>query len=619
MRSKEFFNPWDCGENRITEISIEQNFGHIRSMYASAQMTARQYWIASAKQALNTIDKLNGMEMEYQCRSTPKLTPQQFRDACENALRSSLNWVGRCSGVHPENLLAVYRQECQGSSFDPDLLSDVLGELSEKEVRLHEAVKRNIQKGTAEQCNDLIDHLKDEVSAEKGEEEGSSSQTLPDSELHKDLPDRDILIDLTTTEGRADPNHPFSSEPSLPATLRAALQRGGNFFNDLFQLSVFLRCGENGTGSDVGFLRNARGCRRRSKKLNWHQYNEYILAQEAEDYHAENPLHRQRTRRQDAWMRQRETHMEQLDIKVDLPEHLQAGNIVLASESSKDSLQLGLVLTVWRGLSKPKPATMPATMQQAYGFRMVCLSPGSDDHQIECNATSMAKNLKIESLFAVLDCTTSHNGLDKFTASLSEESVRLVQKAADVAGWDVESMHVELSMREAVRALESKSWPVRPRTRNRPKLKGSFLQKAKAALQFKSSTPVVSSTALAKQKTKTKKHTLKKKPADIVPLPEHFRRNDLGRRLLKQEMTKIRQLDAENFPKSPTFLDDKCRVKGASHGISWNDMLTKIDFFFERIKFKKFVKPDFYGREVHRALQEIRNELSYYMIDPQRA
>lgn len=55
----------------------------------------------------------------------------------------------------------------------------------------------------------------------------------------------------------------------LPTTLGEALALDGSMWANLWSLTLFLRCGEQ--GMDSAFLRKAEVVRKRSAKLNWHQ------------------------------------------------------------------------------------------------------------------------------------------------------------------------------------------------------------------------------------------------------------------------------------------------------------------------------------------------------------
>ena len=53
------FTPWEFGHGRITEISVEQHFGHLRGQSCNAQLSARSFFQAQARQSLRINDELN--------------------------------------------------------------------------------------------------------------------------------------------------------------------------------------------------------------------------------------------------------------------------------------------------------------------------------------------------------------------------------------------------------------------------------------------------------------------------------------------------------------------------------------------------------------------------------
>lgn len=55
------WNPWQK-QARITEIAIEQHFGHLRGMSATAQLSARSYMYASARQSMKIGKILNRLK-----------------------------------------------------------------------------------------------------------------------------------------------------------------------------------------------------------------------------------------------------------------------------------------------------------------------------------------------------------------------------------------------------------------------------------------------------------------------------------------------------------------------------------------------------------------------------
>ena len=110
-----------------------------------------------------------------------------------------------------------------------------------------------------------------------------------------------------------------SSLDTLPSTLQEALlYGGGDMFNSLFRLCVRLRSDKG--GCDTRWLPNARGARRTSKTLNWHQFNEHQLA--AAQAELETPQHHFRASRLESWKQMSKQAREQLHLAPEGPERL---------------------------------------------------------------------------------------------------------------------------------------------------------------------------------------------------------------------------------------------------------------------------------------------------------
>ena len=56
------FQPFGKGWGRMSELSIEQWFGHLRVQSANAQLSSRLYWQSAARQLMKTGKTLNGVK-----------------------------------------------------------------------------------------------------------------------------------------------------------------------------------------------------------------------------------------------------------------------------------------------------------------------------------------------------------------------------------------------------------------------------------------------------------------------------------------------------------------------------------------------------------------------------
>lgn len=73
------FTCWQSGLARCSELPIEQHFGHLRSQSASAQLSARSFFMASARQSLKVSKTLNHSKPKPAKAEKP-LSDQQLLD-----------------------------------------------------------------------------------------------------------------------------------------------------------------------------------------------------------------------------------------------------------------------------------------------------------------------------------------------------------------------------------------------------------------------------------------------------------------------------------------------------------------------------------------------------------
>ena len=202
----------------------------------------------------------------------------RFRACCENTFQASMDLVSRCSGIKPVYLEAQYRKMC--SSATP---SEVDYEVPPEEVE--EAAC--LPTGEQESCQDVLEQLQQEANfvktctaeedldvAEDREEREhvrpDNLENLPDGELLQYLIKLASVAEAFGSELSKSPRKiPSESADYLPSTLREALKMPGDWFNCLFRHIVRLRSARG--GMDTLFVKNARSCRRASKKLNWYQ------------------------------------------------------------------------------------------------------------------------------------------------------------------------------------------------------------------------------------------------------------------------------------------------------------------------------------------------------------
>ena len=72
------WKPFKYGQHRLSEISIEEFFGALRSRSANSQLSCRSFWQASALQAKRMGDKLNKLKLPPAGRLENPLTDEEF-------------------------------------------------------------------------------------------------------------------------------------------------------------------------------------------------------------------------------------------------------------------------------------------------------------------------------------------------------------------------------------------------------------------------------------------------------------------------------------------------------------------------------------------------------------
>ena len=65
------WSPWQHGFCRVSELPIEQYFGHLRVQSQNAQLSSRSYWLASARTAFKT-----GRELNQKGKTVPVKKPE---------------------------------------------------------------------------------------------------------------------------------------------------------------------------------------------------------------------------------------------------------------------------------------------------------------------------------------------------------------------------------------------------------------------------------------------------------------------------------------------------------------------------------------------------------------
>ena len=270
--------PWASGDQRLSELSIEQHVGRLRTQSTSAQLTARSYWTASARDMLRSHKRRKpAMLSRPPPESDGHLKPDEFYVASERAYRASLRLAGWCAGVTPESLHEAYTQWCKSKGFQQEV--PLLGD--EEEFQLDE--EENTDGATS-----FLENIRAEAAMEAElPEDGPDDDALAfEDHLLAKLPEAQLLKELFAekrADGSVEPEVPHESpkkgacsgESGMAKTLLHALWCLGSNASDaevldsIWRLTMYLRHWKK--GCDRTWIADPRASRRKSKKLNWHQ------------------------------------------------------------------------------------------------------------------------------------------------------------------------------------------------------------------------------------------------------------------------------------------------------------------------------------------------------------
>lgn len=268
-------SPWERGGQRLSELAIEQHFGRLRTQSPSAQLTAKAYWTACARDMLRSArqPKPAGHSRPPPENMEP-LTADEFYVASERAYRSALRFAAYCAGSTIESLEQTYLEWCNQKGFDKE--GPLLGDEHDMDLD-----------GPVESGNSASTFL-DEICTDAAME-GDLPEELPTSEVQEDfelknVPDSELLKDLFSAKPASDDREPEVPQESpskgscsggLGKTLHHSLwclgQHATNaeIFDSVWRLVMYLRHWQK--GSDRTWISDPRTSRRKSSGLNWYQ------------------------------------------------------------------------------------------------------------------------------------------------------------------------------------------------------------------------------------------------------------------------------------------------------------------------------------------------------------
>eukprot|EP00435_Cladocopium_sp_Y103_P037650 s1066_g10.t1 len=391
----EYMEPFKRGFMRLTEISIEQYFGMLRTQHANAQMSARSFFHSSARQQMRQnkdlfkqkAPKTDGdkplTQREQLGSHIQQLDAGMYQWCAKRAWDSTLAWVAAVCSRNVEQLENEYREACADGLFDSSgALGSAPGELDPDEAEDDWQSPAPQPGKTSEKsenpCLDLLKQVASEaqsfVGAAEVEEPAVDEQPSDKPDHGKDLdgvPDRSQLERLTEAKNNAEPfgTEAFGSPGRdkdkdhnyLPKTLSDLLTLKGDFWNKLLR------------------------------------YNEHLL--------------------------------KQLRLEQDDDE---SGHVVvmkLPGLRNTAGVDIGLVTTVWRGVKQPKPSAKEVPINGC--------EPPTD---WVCNGKSTAHVLRLESLVCILDVDGSeepHSTTGSFKVKLTRESAAVLHKLDGLELWTV--------------------------------------------------------------------------------------------------------------------------------------------------------------------------------------
>ena len=276
-------NPFWAGKCRMTELNVEQWFGRLRVQATNAQLNARSYWKAAAREMLRSKKKHDSCMEPPNMIDMKPLGDEQFFQCSVRAWKSALQLVSSCSGFTIESLDHMYHQWSESGKFDlswEELLPEDDIDLGDKEDDAEV-----VGEAGGHPCQGLLDEIHNE---------GQMDIELPDQDVEdvegveeyqfelRHVPDAELLLDMTQKHPES-PLRPYGkSDPcdlkldAQPMNLHDALlafpdcTEGPEMWDRLWRLCMYLRHWHG--GCDRLWIKNPRSARKASSKLNWYQF-----------------------------------------------------------------------------------------------------------------------------------------------------------------------------------------------------------------------------------------------------------------------------------------------------------------------------------------------------------
>ena len=260
-------NFWSHSRSRLTELPVEQWFGRLRVQSVTAQLSARSYWQAGAREMLRA--QMRRTKEEPTTEVLDPLPAGDFRRISEKAYKSALRLVAWSSETTTASLQECYEAWCERGGYrDGDLALDPADD------EWCPGDDENAMEGESSNANETKSFL-DQISAEAGMHQ-DLPEDFPEPEIEKvqlgQVPDQQNLADLLHGQGGDALQKDMGA---LPGTLHEALWSLPPSTNDVelldsvWRLTMFLRYWKG--GFDGQWIANPRYSRRNAGNLNWFQ------------------------------------------------------------------------------------------------------------------------------------------------------------------------------------------------------------------------------------------------------------------------------------------------------------------------------------------------------------
>ncbi|CAJ1436028.1 unnamed protein product [Effrenium voratum] len=364
------------------------------------------------------------------------------------------------------------------------------------------------------------------------------------------------LKELAQVAGCPEPDGTLADVLRMPGNKRAGTLE--QIEPRLHSLCMFLRHGDmRSLGCDSGYVQNLGSIRKRRKGLNWHN----LLEQQFKQLRSNQAETQKRQSRMSAWIQLTKQVRESLEIEawppcalligfpLDLPqsrvaqegeeqekEKMGTGDVVLFSTPSNFSatLRVGVVLTVWR-LGAPSGTFMARAACTPWVVPITALACklGAEEFSFHGNGMRI-----------VLDAS----------------SERALQHQDALPRWPLDLL--KMQARDA-REEDSGKQKKPPMSKTAKDAKDAKASKTNAGAGGKCAKP--------------KPLRFRESKFDLEALPDNFRRNDPGRKLMKQQAQRLMEVYEQNWPEKP-LRDSSGKMLCLSpkhQGLTWPNLVSR--------------------------------------------